>query len=383
MIGMNSSLNRKVHVPFGALVNSLVDSMPSERAVLLLYSFLQSHPTFLEIVVNQQAECDEGRALATRGRIEDLVCAVLRGLYNLETAHSVDHLYLLVICTLIMVQDVSLRSHLSRIQVNVPWYRERSLSEVSLTDLTILCIIRTVMHALFRLRDNYLVSNCYAVLLNLAPYIANMHSYSAERLVTVTCRLGKRISKLISSKGETTKDSIPVSGGDTELEDTFRVFLKVIAIALHPLQRASNVQLAYAMIHQSHILDSLLCNFHYVDCGISQQGSPVQTSFANALDHASDGYLDWTGSPLQLVGMVNHYLALLDKMRVQGVPTAKETISALRIEMEIRTKEYVDSNSSLQSSSGNHVLTYAFEEGETPESFFLPFSWVSMVNLLV
>ena len=152
------------------------------------------------------------------------------------------------------------------------------MSEVSLCDLVVLCVIRTIMHALFRLRDQYLVYNCFAVLLNLAPLISNTHSYAAERLVVVMSRLCKRLVKIkeggavsgadLSGTSEhlmstsqhsavnsnTSSSGVPVDS----LEETVRVFFKAVTAAIRPSKRASNIYIVYALIHEAETLQKLL-----------------------------------------------------------------------------------------------------------------------------
>jgi hypothetical protein len=67
------------------------------------------------------------------------------------------------------------------------------LMQVTLGDITILCLLKTTMLALFRTKDRYLLSNCLAILSNIAPYVANINSYTSERLVTIIEKLGQRI----------------------------------------------------------------------------------------------------------------------------------------------------------------------------------------------
>lgn len=63
-------------------------------------------------------------------------------------------------------------------------------------DASFLCIIRCVMHALFRVRDPYLLSNSCAILHNLSSGLScELLPYTAERLVRVTCQLCARAAK--------------------------------------------------------------------------------------------------------------------------------------------------------------------------------------------
>lgn len=222
MMGKQSQ-SRRIHIDFKGLVASLTSNLPSESYTLLLYSFLQLHPTFIESLIATES-------------IEPILTAILKGLYDSNKAKSVDHLYALIVCVLMMVQESSLRSRLSDLKANPIWYSERSLVNIPLLDLTILCILRAIMHALFRLKgDQFLLSNCFAVLLNIAPYIGNMSSYTAERVVNVIRRICKRIISEYSASESSPSKSISDNESNllcVALQNTLTVLLRLIGVAL-------------------------------------------------------------------------------------------------------------------------------------------------------
>ena len=63
---------------------------------------------------------------------------------------------------------------------------------MTLLDVTILCLLRAVMFATYRLHDAYLLTNACAVLHNLAPFSGGLAPYTAERLVRVAHQLCSR-----------------------------------------------------------------------------------------------------------------------------------------------------------------------------------------------
>ena len=180
---------------------------------------------------------------------------------------------------------------------NASWYKERNLgSDVTLGDIAILCVLRTALLALFRQKDKYLLSNCLAILSNLGPHVANMHAYTAERVVTIIEKLGKRIidtelkflkrSKPRSaaevgsptanaSKKQSKTDPLrnsfdssaePLSPAGIasyveimqNMQDTLRVVLVLVGRAIRPALQISNVQLIYALIRAGHKICSIV-----------------------------------------------------------------------------------------------------------------------------
>ena len=85
------------------------------------------------------------------------------------------------ICVLLLLQNDDVRQRIAATVVTLPWYRERNFKDVkkvgglNFADAIVLCVLRTVMHtSSSKLQDSYLASNCYAILLNIAPLLSNI-----------------------------------------------------------------------------------------------------------------------------------------------------------------------------------------------------------------
>lgn len=82
--------------------------------------------------------------------------------------------------------------------------------QIPVLDVVVLCALKALLHAIFRLDcDAYLISNCCAVLSNVAPHVCDMHHYTSERLVTTIARLAKRVIRAASVESA---DLTPVHG---------------------------------------------------------------------------------------------------------------------------------------------------------------------------
>lgn len=66
--------------------------------------------------------------------------------------------------------------------------------QVNLVDLSILCSLRIMTHALIKLKDQYLVSNCCAILVNLSQYIDAAHPGMAERVVHISLLVSNKVA---------------------------------------------------------------------------------------------------------------------------------------------------------------------------------------------
>lgn len=85
-----------------------------------------------------------------------------------------------------------------------------------------LCLLRTILHAVYTIHDSYLLANACAILYNLSPFTTTsannssndnstnnlagtttatgMHAYTSERLVKVVCQLSKRAIRAVHKK---------------------------------------------------------------------------------------------------------------------------------------------------------------------------------------
>jgi len=67
--------------------------------------------------------------------------------------------------------------------------------------MLLLVLLKAISFNLNRLQDEFLLSNCYAVLLNLSPHIIGLNEYVSSRLVSVTTSCLKRYSILVQENG--------------------------------------------------------------------------------------------------------------------------------------------------------------------------------------
>lgn len=341
------TLQRRVHLDFCELANGLSKALPSEASVLLLYSLLQAHPTFVEIMI-------------LTGKIEIILDGVLRGLYEIPHVNApLEHMYVLIVSALMVAQDSSLRSSLSTLRSQALWYRERTLTDASFADVIVLCTLRTSIHALFKLQDQYILSNSCAVLLNIAPYITNIHVYAAERIVNVILRIASRI---IKDDGSASPSAVNIGA----MRETLNNLLKVVGIAIRLSKRVSNIQIIYAFIrHGSEKITSVL-------------GHPAILSTAAAVSDTADD--------IKLPQLTSKIIDYLSKLEVvgddnQGIPnflSAAKIVELLSAAIDCEQEE-LDERAAIQEAQAQS-LTYTYVEGDNPESFFVPCAWAACIK---
>lgn len=100
----------------------------------------------------------------------------------------------------------------------MPWYKERHLTNISLGSLIILCVLRVVVYNLYRAKDPYLLSNCSAILLNLAPQAERIHEYTALRMISVLQTIMRRYLQKAESAHNSRRESSVVAPPEAPTE---------------------------------------------------------------------------------------------------------------------------------------------------------------------
>lgn len=198
----------------------------TELGALTLYTMLLSSPIFAESV-------------AAKSDLDLVIIPLLRSLYfssvmkhnNLyqkkgpsvqktpfqqlsqtdKPYRSQSQLYVILILLLIFSQDPSFgRDSFRRVSIpEVKWYKERQIKSISLGSMILVVLLRVITFNLNMLHDEFLLSNCIAVLLNLSPHIVQLHKYVATRITFVTVSCFKRYLVLLAENG-----GIPEEEGD-------------------------------------------------------------------------------------------------------------------------------------------------------------------------
>lgn len=206
----NSDIMPNLSVNFESLFEAFQHTAHTEVGALLMYTLLLASPSFAQSV-------------SARSDLDKLILPLLRSLYFSTTmSHSLlmvtpqhssptrsshpfrsqSQLYIILILLLIFSQDPSFgRDSFRRVRVSmtaVAWYKERHIKEASLGSMILLVLLRAVSFNLSRLRDEFFLSNCCAVMLNLSPHALIQDYYVATRLVSVTTSCLKRYASLLA-----------------------------------------------------------------------------------------------------------------------------------------------------------------------------------------
>lgn len=220
--GPSSNIN-SIHISFSDLLQALYNTLPNKNYILLLYSFLQMHPTFLEVLRTTKMNTTTG---VTWAQVVLLRC--IQGLYDCCTSPSsssavvsavvasaqLNHIYTTLVCILIIVQDSILLEEIASNPVTLLWYRERPQTTFTVIDAVVLVMLRALTFAVYRVQDSYLLSNICAVFMNILPATRQLHPYTCERLVKTMISYTRRLHRHHLA-------SVPISLADEQMAMPF------------------------------------------------------------------------------------------------------------------------------------------------------------------
>jgi Dyggve-Melchior-Clausen syndrome protein len=260
-------------INFEGLFATFGSTLHTEPSALLLYTLLQTSPSFAS-------------SIAVRSDLDTLVLPLLRTFYFAtslrshvaaqqdyqprggNSTHSAalskatsardcpfrsqSQLYVIIILLLLFSQDSSFGADaFRRVMVSsVQWYKERYLKDISLGSVLLLVLLRSLAFNLNRQNDAFLLSNCCAVLMNLSSSIVDLHDYAAMRLVSLTVTSMKRYLALLQENPNNDDDDLTTP---TSMHgEAVRTLLCVLQHCLCRKSIDKNLHIVYALVyHQS------------------------------------------------------------------------------------------------------------------------------------
>ena len=241
------------HINLSRLYETLCKTQALESGTLMLYFLLHNNP-------------DVKAYILSKTDIENLVLPILHILYIAPTQNS-HHIYMALIVLLMLTEDDHFNKSIHVIKLpQVSWYTERLLSEVSLGDVMILVILRTIQFNMYQLRDRYLHTNCLAALANMSSQFRSIHAYPSQKIFELVSALTKRhrLYKLKLTEPQTSSHPEPQATLTIEpernyveevqiLEEVIRMLLEIVNSCLSIGIHRQNYHLVYALLQKRDI----------------------------------------------------------------------------------------------------------------------------------
>jgi hypothetical protein len=396
-------------VNFETLFEAFGDTVHTELGALLLYTLLQTSPTF-------------AASVSARSDLDTLVIPLLRTLYaslslppiydtatgagigrgggssssksssrnhrnkvlaNTRTFRSQSQLYVILILLLLFSQDSSFGMDAFRrvTMPLIPWYRERNLKDISLGSVLVLVLLRSITYNLNRLQDAFLLTNCCAVLLNLGPHMKNLHSYAAMRLASVTLTCMKKFASLVQEGNLTMEEQQDLTTVPGMYGEASRSLLQIVAQCLQSRVLAKNLHLLYALVYLQSDLEAAMETKLFSEEEVGD--IPAMVAQAHAIIREDGNAL----TAVQAMASLEQNLRRL--MRVsRSASGGGFNTSSSDPQQQLRRESFQSNNnvnvnanaddsihSLVTSDYINEEFAFTYEEELDPEAFFIPYIW--------
>lgn len=335
---------------FTELYKTLCVTLRDDQTTLLLYLLIHRNSNMKAFILS-------------RTNIDQLVMPLLKILYHAQEKNS-HHIYMALIILLVLSEDDVFNKAVHEVSLkNVPWFKERAISEISLGGLLILVVIRTIQFNITRMRDKYLHTNCLAALANMSSQFTSLHQYVAQRLVSLFSQLCKKHTKLVdqirlaamkgnqstkepADPGKAGKQAEPVESHDSEEEtqEDYMQDLSVLEEVIRMVLEIINSCLSANLHHNPNLVYTLL--YQRESFNMFRSHPTFQDIISNI-----DTVLAYFSGKLEQMG---------------GNPSPSEVLSVIRQGSlqfrRDRLKKFPE-------------LKFKYVEEESPEEFFIPYIW--------
>ncbi|KAI8967406.1 Dyggve-Melchior-Clausen syndrome protein-domain-containing protein [Mycotypha africana] len=268
---MDSCDGGKMHlISFKNLLDIFLKSIHVEEKMLLFYLILVENESFRVYVLSRTDQ-------------EHIYLPILKLIYeSMEgtSKFSFSQVYILLTILLMFSQDDMNNDAIQKITVqNIAWFTERPLlKSISLGGLMILVLLRIVQLNLSQKKDAFLHTNCLAILLNMSSTLSDMHSYIAQRIISIFEVLAKRYIKLMDNQQQQQSDDFIV------YEDLLILLMEMMNSTL-TYRLKQNSQLVYALLQKREIFNPFQSNPRFIQ--LVQNVEEVITHFNTRLAEAN------------------------------------------------------------------------------------------------
>ena len=212
--------------------NAICVFLHQEETVLLLYQTLLTHSAMKSYIWSKT-------------EFSHILLPLLETLNSAESI-TLHHIYMITIILLMMSQDTGFCTCIhTQILDSVLWYRDKKLVDISLGSLLVLSIVNLLLSNIAHLRDQYIHSNCSAILANVAAKIQNLHSIPTQKVINAFEVIAKRY-KIVSKNKHSEECNISL------IEGILHIVLALINSVLAK-NLTSNPQLVYNLIYRKEV----------------------------------------------------------------------------------------------------------------------------------
>lgn len=243
-------LCRGASIGFQALYDSLCEQLHSDDAQLLvLYQLLWHSRSFRDLAIHVRTD------------IDTLLLPLTRCVYDSSDSDTTveplqpARLSVALSCVMMLSESPAFSVNAQSAVVEaVPWCTERVLTDIPLSSVLLIVLLRSVYASLHSHTGHAggTLCTCLAAIANMAPHIKDMHPHAAQRLVQLLEILGKKVGRLfdLKEKGCAPTEEQAVDEEIFFFQDLTQMLLDVFSVVLVQGEPALNSHLTYSLLHR-------------------------------------------------------------------------------------------------------------------------------------
>ena len=229
----------------------------------------------------------------------------------------------------------------------------------------VLTLLRSLLFNLLRLQDAFLLSNCCAILMNLAPSIADLHEYAAMRLASVTVSIMKRHMALFQQRQREQAQQQKVVHEEEDWTSPLSMYGEVARTLLCVLKHClagrnlnQNLHLVYALVYHQAGLQKFYPNF---------DGSSKSTTKMDLYNISEIGRIQSVTSAASVI------------VQEEGARSAGKALKVLESKCQDILAAAANDGRVSKNRSEAEDFNFTYEEEADPEIFFVPYLWEILV----
>ena len=395
----------RVHFP--TLIQSLAQPALQPLSPVLLYTLMHDNADFKA-------------HLLSSAELTDVLEQHLKQVYH-GAAFSAGHRYISLIVMLMLSQDAEL-THTLHTQLklaSVPWIKERRVVGCSLGSLCMLILLRVLHVNIVEWKDAYVTTNCMAALLNFGRTVEGTHPGLAQRLVNVLLLVARLLQRSAGAYAKACSAATAPGADAAKSKLVLQLFracsgyasllqqlLDLVSACCRRETLGSNLHMVYALLYRFEPLQGVLSHLS----GEMPQQLPRQAaalaglsaSGGAATPSASTPPLDWSGSRValqRLMPLLEHCVGRVKQAEgtaaTRGEATIGEegTMAALRGGVQSWLTSQARAAAKASAAEAGVAVTsaasrgptddrvYRYDEMASPEEFFVPYLWSTVLLL--
>lgn len=330
-----------INISFQAILDK-VSNDNSDPSIMLLYSFLNLHHNATEYLISSKS-------------ITTIFNNLLKGIYHTNSCGK--STYMLVICLVQLTQDSTILEILSKSNADTMWMKERRnyYTDCLSLNLCVSSILKMIISTLHNSKDLFILSNCFAILLNISSKCNSIDTNTGEKLMRLIDKICKKIKCL---------DSDIVDA--TNFQATWFVLYKFLTISLaHTINTNANISFLYTMLQFYSKIESILTDPYLIKIVQEPDKSITDSPFEPFVTNGCAYF-----SPSELLLFLKKYLLLIETKFHNTSYTAHEALIEIKKELtnEINISSKLNELESL-------FTYYQYQEENNNELFFKPYIW--------